>query len=390
MSRRPASNSVDRYRSQRGQTLIMFILAFAAFSGFTAMTIDVGLIFHERRAAQNAADAAALAGVAKLPPAGTPAEAVTTARAWADKNGYENGVDSTTVTITYPYNADASKLEVTVERPVSFVFGKLLGLGIADVGARAVGQATFTSGGGGGYAIFVINNNCNTSDPLEISGSVNDITGLVHSNSKIKIGGSGNDFVGATTYSCNGGFNNSGSNNSFTPPAAQSGNRQPPLDYTYSSFPCTYSYNSDVDLGSRPEVWLNNNPSTKTLKTAVICSTGDIQLSGQDITGRVTLVAMDEIKVSGSNFDLKGNWNDVLAFSNASHDAAIDMSGSGGDWEGYIYAPNGRAKIAGSSNLSVKGSIIANRVSISGSDFSIDSTDIGAIAPGPGTTKLVE
>ena len=48
--------------SERGQMLILFVLALGVLMGFTAMTIDVGLIYVQRRKLQNAADAAALAG----------------------------------------------------------------------------------------------------------------------------------------------------------------------------------------------------------------------------------------------------------------------------------------------------------------------------------------
>ena len=50
-----------------GQMLILFVLALGVLMGMVAMTVDVGLILHERRSLQNAADAAALAGVQELP-----------------------------------------------------------------------------------------------------------------------------------------------------------------------------------------------------------------------------------------------------------------------------------------------------------------------------------
>ncbi len=46
-------------RGESGQTLILFVLALGVLLGFVAMSVDVGLILHERRSLQNAADAAA-------------------------------------------------------------------------------------------------------------------------------------------------------------------------------------------------------------------------------------------------------------------------------------------------------------------------------------------
>ncbi len=48
-------------RSERGQALVLIVLAIGAIFGFAALAIDVGQIYSVRRKAQNAADAAALA-----------------------------------------------------------------------------------------------------------------------------------------------------------------------------------------------------------------------------------------------------------------------------------------------------------------------------------------
>lgn len=49
--------------SQKGQVLVIFSLALVALLGFVALAIDGSIIYSDRRYAQNAADAAALAGV---------------------------------------------------------------------------------------------------------------------------------------------------------------------------------------------------------------------------------------------------------------------------------------------------------------------------------------
>lgn len=48
--------------SERGQAIVILVLAMVVLLGFTALAIDGGMIYSERRHAQNAADAAALAG----------------------------------------------------------------------------------------------------------------------------------------------------------------------------------------------------------------------------------------------------------------------------------------------------------------------------------------
>ena len=113
--------------------------------------------------------------------------------------------------------------------------------------------------------------------------------------------------------------------------------------------------------------------------TGVYCSTKKLSLSGSDVSGQVTFVSHDEVKVSGSNFDLTAYWSDVLFYSAGSVDPALNVSGSGGSWTGFIHAPNGLAEVQGSSNLTINGSIIADRIRLSGSDMTIDSTGLGGV-----------
>src|SRR2546422_7806217 len=77
------TQAVDR--RERGQTLLMFVLALTVLLGFTAMAIDVGLFFQDRRHLQNTADAAALAGAVELPL--NTVGAKNRAEEWAANNG---------------------------------------------------------------------------------------------------------------------------------------------------------------------------------------------------------------------------------------------------------------------------------------------------------------
>jgi hypothetical protein len=52
-------------KNEKGQALVLMALAFVAMLGFVALAIDGGMIYSDRRFAQNAADAASLAGGAK-------------------------------------------------------------------------------------------------------------------------------------------------------------------------------------------------------------------------------------------------------------------------------------------------------------------------------------
>ena len=52
----------DRQSSEKGQALVLIVLAMVVLLGFTALAVDGGMVYSDRRHAQNASDAASLAG----------------------------------------------------------------------------------------------------------------------------------------------------------------------------------------------------------------------------------------------------------------------------------------------------------------------------------------
>ncbi|MDO8616502.1 MAG: pilus assembly protein TadG-related protein [Dehalococcoidia bacterium] len=118
---------------ETGQTLIMFALALIALIGFMAMVTDVGLAMQERRNAQNAADAAALAGVRFLP--GDTAAANAAARDWAAKNGI-----APSEVVAVDFENSNTLIRVRLEREVPAVFARVLGFLSFDVGASAAAR----------------------------------------------------------------------------------------------------------------------------------------------------------------------------------------------------------------------------------------------------------
>ena len=375
-------------RGEAGQTLVLFVFALAVLCGFAALAIDVGLILRERSQLQSVADAAALAGAQELP--GSPAVAV--AQQYAEANGIDLTDPDYTFVATTPYQGDPDKIEVKVSREVDFLFGRVLGLDFADVPARAVAEVNVVAGPTVEYAFIALNADCGLPDQLRISGSVSEVIGGMHSNGNLLISGSDNSFVGPVTYSTNpncSGYQVSGQNNTFTSTPAPAPNVGF-VNYTFSSFPCTYTYTKDTALASRPEAWVGGNPNSNQLNPGVYCSTQDIVLSGQDITGNVTLVAMDEVKISGSDFDLTAYFENILAFSGASHNQAMDMAGSGGSWTGLFYAPNGGINLQGSSNITLNTSLIGDKIKVSGSDFTLTAVGIEVPTYLPGAVRLDE
>ena len=142
----------------------------------------------------------------------------------------------------------------------------------------------------------------------------------------------------------------------------------PPIDLDYDDFTCDVTWPGDVDLTNEPSVWLAPNM----LAPGTYCSEGKLSLSGSDVSGEVTLVSRGSLSLSGSDFDLSADPDDpngVLLFSYDDSSSALDLVGSGGSWTGIIHAPRGTAKMQGSDNLTVTGSIVSWKVQVSGSDF---------------------
>jgi len=135
-------------------------------------------------------------------------------------------------------------------------------------------------------------------------------------------------------------------------------------------------------MGSHYTIWVNPSANPKVLKPGVYCATGSsgkIKIGDSNVVGTgVTLVASNYIELSGSNINLTppttGFTAGVLMVSWGNSADAIKHNGSNIQWSGLVFAPNGRADIGGSSGLTILGSIIANTVSLGGSNIKLTGT----------------
>jgi hypothetical protein len=127
---------------QPGQALIMVSIMFMVLIGFVALATDTGMIWMNRRSLQNAADAAALAGVQQLPEDSGTATSVA-----CDYAGVKNAVpsmygksgacSSTADVAIYQTYAPNDTIKVTTYKKINPVFGIALGFGSIEIGASA-------------------------------------------------------------------------------------------------------------------------------------------------------------------------------------------------------------------------------------------------------------
>lgn len=125
--------------SESGQVMVTGVLCIGLLMGFTAMAIDVGLLYRAKRIMQIAADAGAVDGAAELPIGDWSAAG----QAGAALNGFSNGVNGATVTVNNPplsgaYAGNSSYVEVIVSEAGPVFFMKALGFRALNVSARAV------------------------------------------------------------------------------------------------------------------------------------------------------------------------------------------------------------------------------------------------------------
>lgn len=214
--------------NERGQTLVLATISLTALLGFAALGTDVGVHLRDKRMAQTAADAAAIAAASALDAGGNEAAATAAGQRDASLNGFTDGSNGTVVTINTPvtddpnpaFNNVAGVVEATVSQPVSTPFintfihlfnpgSTFTGL---TVGARAVarlapGNACIytlgTSGididGSGGETL--IDKHCGIIDDSSSSNALTLTGGAQVNVATIGIVGGISDTIGATDAS---------------------------------------------------------------------------------------------------------------------------------------------------------------------------------------------
>ena len=123
-------------RREDGQSFVLTILFLAAILGASALVLDVGSWFREKRQLQATADAAALAGAQALP--ADTSTAFSLALQYGNSNG--GGVSAQDVTIS---SALAANDTITVDAHASApgFFSKLFGISSVGVGATAAARS---------------------------------------------------------------------------------------------------------------------------------------------------------------------------------------------------------------------------------------------------------
>ena len=119
---------------EEGQQIILVSLMLPILLVFVGLVIDVGNVYFHRRTAQNAADAAAVAGSVQLPDQNS---ARTIALTYAHKNGYNNSTGNT-VAVNFEGKDGRRCIIVQINENVRPLLVSLVWNGTFDVPAKAV------------------------------------------------------------------------------------------------------------------------------------------------------------------------------------------------------------------------------------------------------------
>ena len=123
---------MTRAREERGQAIVLTVISLAVLLGMSALVLDVGAWFHQKRQLQATADAAALAGAQALP--SNPGLASSQALTYANKN--EGGVAAGDIVISSSRAANDT-ISVKAKKANQGYFSRVLGVMSVNIGASS-------------------------------------------------------------------------------------------------------------------------------------------------------------------------------------------------------------------------------------------------------------
>jgi hypothetical protein len=331
--------------SERGQVMVVLVLAIVILLGFSALAIDGGMVYSDRRIAQNAADAAALAGAGDAGQllketllsdwdcgAGFNS-AISHARDAAVASASENdftitrtlGITENVVTVTCNSSTNPTDnyldVRVRIDTQTPTTFAHLFFSGELKNTVEGTSRVTPRMPFAGKNAIVSLTDNCGSHFDKGIvfggNGNTQIHGGNIHSNSCLTLNGASGvititngiaEYDAGETYTNNGGMD-------ISPAPATSLEDviiDPIVQYCASTPNAPNSGNPNILLpGTYQSMISVNNNKTKIMRSGLYCLRNGIRVNGggtllSEVTegaseGGVTIVILN------GNFDAAGN-----------------------------------------------------------------------------------
>ena len=427
---------------ERGQALIIIALAAIALFGIAGLAIDGSIKFSDRRHAQNAADAAALAG-ALAKGAG---EDATAWKAKAKQSAYDNGYDSNFLSNTVyvyscldpasscgAYDDNDQYVQVIVKSTVNTYFARVLGINQTQNTVQAVALAQKGGPLYDGNLIVALNPNpCTGSNGNIVLGGDSDIN-LTGGGIFVNSGGAGCgiELSGCPTVSVtDGSVTSTGTSNvnltssSLTCSTSSSEIPTPSYNSEPYGFPpdmpavppeCTSPYGTYSNPNSAQTVvtpgrWNEFPPSDSSVHNEIVMMPGvycvddviklrsrNLVLKGQDVT--IYIRANNYFQIEGGTINLdapdEGPYAGYLVivdsdFTGTPPNCSIDGN-SINTYEGTIFAPYCDVTVNGdSTGANLDAQIIGYTVTLTGSATMNINYDLDKVVHDPRRVGLMK
>jgi Flp pilus assembly protein TadG len=373
----------SRSLTRRGTVAVLVALLMPVIIGVTALGLDGGLLFLQRRQAQSIADAAALAGAYSMYGGST----FSTAQSAAIAIGTQNGVTISTSQVTQPKTGYVA-VSVTITHPRCF--SALWGAGNMSATATAVARGNTSA-----YSTAAILVLAPTGTAITMSG-LTQVTAkngsvIVDSTSSMSILSSGSPSITTPELDLSGGVTFSGTNpNKAT--LTKTGQTSTPDPLASISAPSssgmTVQSNSAINLLTSmtktisPGVYnggfnlsgssvLTMDPGIYYINGGGISLTGSSGITGNGVFiyntggGAINLSGSGTIALSPMT---SGTYQGITVFQDRSSSVGATMSGgSNVNNTGTFYFPGSKLTLSGTSGVAAMGAqIIAKNLTFSG------------------------
>ncbi len=373
---------------EHGQITVLMVFAIIALFGSAALAIDGGMLYIQRRAAQSAADNAAMTGALAIIKGFNSAQIDTIVQERTSLNGFDNSSDDVEVQVFWPpqapnpYAGNSDFIQVIITSRIPLAFTQIVYSGALEVTVEATSHARVNVDLAPGVAMLAANSNAcktlwfNGNPTVDVSGG-----GSIASNSDAGCGcdlegGSGVvegpvtiNVIDGGEISVSGCWGDYSTNEIINPAPIPNAPRQdlgalskvPTPDC--SGLPINGPINTADTLTLQPGIYESlklRAGANVTLEPGLYCFSGSIGGSGLETLGSSILTG-DDIMIylmeSAGGFTFAGG---SQIYINASEDL---RDASGNQWAGmlmYVHPDNNNViALADTSNSWYEGSVVA-------------------------------
>jgi formylmethanofuran dehydrogenase subunit C len=346
-------------REKRGQTgfILVYVTVFCLILiGFLSLAVDMGHLYLVKTKLQNAVDAAALAGAARLPDtAGANAAASQYARA----NGLP--LDGTDISCS----DDDQQIIVSHTEAVETYFMRCFGFSTVPVTVRAAAVIR----GPFRYAIF----SGDSANDLNVDIGSCIINGSIHSNAGLNFAG--------------GSFEVSGTAEAVKT-IAVSGFGHIDAEQSGAGYVTMPDFSRQIAAAAAAGGHVYNGDTT--LETDDVSYGKAIYVKGRLMIDAGVFVGTGAILADGDMFIKAGS---IIAGDREvcfySKNGNITIEGGAGEYQGIFYAPHGTVTVQTGAGI-FYGSIIGRQIALKGGSIIVNHSDFQSVSPFPAAVRLVQ